>query len=258
MKLIIFSVSYKNALLILLVFMYASLFAQKELDLDQQFIDKSNRWTPKVQLKMFGYPKASFGPFKIEKIEKTNNEKLKSNRSKGIFFNEFESNQIKTLSINILYNKTEKIKALCYNLETETSTSQTWLTTAVIGENRSIEYTQNRCLDIFITLPNDTISYHYSDVLKDPNKNEKSKDYYGKLITNKDTLEVYYTRGYKDGPTRLKNNISGIKILENNNSIAALQFNFKQYIWLSKEIEEQKQMLLGSLIAIILSTKENN
>ena len=228
---------------------------RKMLDLDTSLTNYANPVKPKIPANIRNMPKLRAGPFRILHSVKTRPEKRKKSTYKGFLENKSMYTSSRDATVLVLHERTDTISVNLKFETTVTNTENTAFSRMLTGTEKSETSSSYECKGMDIYLPGDSSPWRLILSQWDtvPGNNV---DGYGDLIRGGDTIQVHYATGFKSHEKLWRGYPTGLILKRNERQIAAFQFRYKKYIWISSREEKRIQQLLGSFILVYLSMNE--
>lgn len=230
------------------------IFKKKELDLDSSFTNSTIRFRPKMSSTVSNkkMTKVSFGSFELVQAVKDKGQIIDTKKSKEIFNKYYSSKSSRRASLTILVAEKDTVLVDLFFETTSFTTSQTAFGRMVFGENEDRHEHWAKCSGMMIKLPGDTVLWHFIPAYKRPTPNDTIYNEYGKLISTTDSIEIKYTIGYKGFKKLGAGYATGIVFNYDNKPVAARQFGYKDYVWLSANESDKHRTLIGTCILALL------
>lgn len=228
---------------------------RKTLDLDTSLTNYASPIKPKIPVSNRKMPKIRAGSFRIHLSERGRSKKGKESSRKDLLEKTSMRTVFRDAKMQVLYEQTDTISVLVKFETTFTNTENTGLGRMLSGKDKSESSITYECREMSIYLPGDTSPWRLELSLLDPVPGN-STDYFGNLIRGNDTITVQYAKGFKAHKKIWKGYATGLIFTRNERQLAAFQFGYKKYIWISTREEKGIQQMLGSFILVYLATKE--
>lgn len=228
---------------------------RKVLDLDTSLTNYASPWKPKIPATINKMPKIRAGSFRILFSDKARPKKGKKSSSKGLFEKTRKVTNFRDAEILVLHAQADTISIKLKFETTLTYTESTGFSNMIFRNEKSETNMSYECKGMRIYLPGDSSPWQLhlstSDTLQG-----NSTDYYGNLIRGDDTIQVQYAKGFNGHEKIWKGYPTGLIFTRHERQLAAFQFRYKKYIWISSREEKRTQQLLGSFILVYLSINE--
>jgi hypothetical protein len=225
---------------------------RKVLDLDTSLTNYASPWKPKIPATISKMPKIRAGSFRILFSEKTRPERGKKSSSKGLFTKTSTVTNFRDAELLVLYAQTDTISVKLKFETTRTNKESTGFSEMIFRNEKSETNLSYECLGMRIYLPGDSSPWQLHFLTSDTLQGD-STDYYGNLVRGDDTIQVQYAKGFKGHEKIWKGYPTGLIFTRHERQLAAFQFGYKKYIWISSREEKRTQQLLGSFILVYLS-----
>lgn len=229
--------------------------AKKEIELDTSLINHCNKWEPKTHTALFAsYGKSSFGPFKtsITHIDKPN-EQSTSKDTHDLFWKTITTKKYRTASLEILHESIDTVRVNLFFTSAEEVREKNFLGEIFLSPNNNGSSTNTiGFTDMIIKLPGDTSLWHFVPAYMDTTINNIPR-YFGKLISNADSIIIQYAVGFKDVRKLWAGVHTGLTFSKENTQVAACQYVRKNFVWLSTIADARTQLLAGTFIAVFIN-----
>ncbi|MBL7738876.1 MAG: hypothetical protein JNK14_06620 [Chitinophagaceae bacterium] len=246
--------------LLIVCVLLTSCGVQKQITVDPDLNNNSEKWKATVRNTVWAMTRSSFGPFRMTGYEKLDSPRLKNSSHKNISFHlfrreeSFSQRKVYTLDVAGLSDTAHLLLFLWFR----SKTSEPGFFSK--KDNEVISATKDGYGEIITN--KDTVPWQFRiescDMSRYWHTEEMTKGACGHLCYKEDSLFITPVFTFTD--SRYDHYPSGKKgvVLSDKNGkpVASLQLTDNNYVWIRKDLPDKTQLAIASLFAVMLGTKD--
>lgn len=246
--------------LLLVCILLTSCSVQKQIPIDPDLSNNSEKWKAIVRNAVWGVARSSFGPFRMTAYEKLDSPKLRTSSHKAISFHlfrreeSFSHRKVYLLDVAGLSDTAYLLLFLWFRSKTSEPGFFSKKDSEVISATKD-GYGE-------ITTNKDTIPWQFRietcDMSGRWRMEDKIKGVCGYLCYKQDTLFIDPVFTFTD--SKYDHHWPGKKgvLLSDKNGkvLASLQLTDNNYVWIKKDLPDKTQLAIASLFVVMLGTKD--
>lgn len=225
------------------------MFAKKEIQPDTSLTNHCEKW----KAISTGKRNAAFGPFKIIEADFGKAKKLHKKNAGTIFHYHHITERTRPGSLTVLYNERDT----AFINVTILITDETEDDKGLLKTNETLQTHSAKFTEMFIRTGKDTSVWKFIPSLISPDYGTGTKDYFGKMVKETDTVSIIYAKGFKGMEKTWNGYPTGLLFIKDSRQIAAMQYEKGFIVWLATLCEEEIKIMLGSFIAAYISAVQN-